>query len=361
MKLFAALAAALIVVAFLAPEPRRVTDRDVYEATAARWIVPDCTDLHCFRVLVAWTLGVLPGPSGVKWKAYAALANAGAATAVAALCAAIGLPPSVALLSAVACAFGFGSLYTLFDPFSSDPLMYLIGPVLTLLLLRGRIAAAGWIGAVSVLAKEFAAAPMYIFALAAGVRRRWTLVARALVAANAVLLVWLALQFWLILRFNYGYGENPSTHLLSGGYLRHWLNEIGPRGAASSIATEYGAMWLLAPVGLMRAPSVLRQMAVAAIPVALVFAYVQQPDRALWNFHYLAIPAAMTAAASLPSWAAWALVVTYGAANLRLGAQLSFVPAARAALLVSAALAVVAIVRTASTPAAIIPGEALVL
>src|SRR5262249_43633020 len=69
----AAFAVALGALAWLAPLPDRVTDRDVYEATAARGIVPDCTDLHCFRVLVPWMLGPLPGPSIVKWRAYAAV------------------------------------------------------------------------------------------------------------------------------------------------------------------------------------------------------------------------------------------------------------------------------------------------
>ena len=50
------------------PLPDRVTDRDIYERTATYRVVPDCNDLHCFRALVAWTLGVVPGPSTLKWR-----------------------------------------------------------------------------------------------------------------------------------------------------------------------------------------------------------------------------------------------------------------------------------------------------
>lgn len=359
VKLFGAIVALLIGVAFLAPSPDRPTDRAIYEATADRFVVPDCSDLHCFRVLIAWTLGALPGPSVAKWKIYAALSNAAAAVVLGQLCLVLRLSNQVAAMSTWVAAFGFGSLYTLFDPFSSDPLMFLLGPLLTLLLLRGRLAIAGWVGVFGVLAKEFAAVPFFIFTLAAAIKRQWPLMLRALATANAVLLVWLGLQFWLMLRFNYRYGDSASTHLLSGGNLLPWLSRLSPRLAASSVFTEYGALWLLAPAGFFLAPSTLRRLAAAALPAALLFAYVQQPDRALWNFHYLMIPMAMLTASRLPSGWPWMLVGCFGFANLRLGAQLTFVPASRFALLVSVAIAAVAVVRSGRTALTLSPAEPL--
>ena len=65
-------------------------------------MVADCSDLQCFRVLVAWTLGVLPGPSVPKWKIYAALSNAGAAVVLGQMCRAIGLSTQVAARGPVA-------------------------------------------------------------------------------------------------------------------------------------------------------------------------------------------------------------------------------------------------------------------
>ena len=56
-------AATLAVIAYLSPEPDRVTDRRMYEATAQQYVIPDCGDLHCFRVLIPWVLGSVPGPS----------------------------------------------------------------------------------------------------------------------------------------------------------------------------------------------------------------------------------------------------------------------------------------------------------
>jgi len=139
----AAIGVALMAVAFAAPTPAVTTDRGTYEATASRFIVRDCADLHCFRVLVPWTLGVLPGASLAKWKAYAAIANWMAAVGVYVLALGWGLSLRGAVMAAVISAFGFGSLYTLFDPFTSDPLMYGIGPLLTWLVLQERIALAG--------------------------------------------------------------------------------------------------------------------------------------------------------------------------------------------------------------------------
>src|SRR5262249_15426160 len=130
----------LALVAWASPAPGHVTDQRLYEATAAQVIVPDCSDLQWFRVLVPWVLGRLPGPSPLRWKAYAALANAAAAASVFALAMIFGLSRRGAAIAAALSASGFGSFYTLHDPFTSDPLMYAIGPFMTDALLTGRLA-----------------------------------------------------------------------------------------------------------------------------------------------------------------------------------------------------------------------------
>lgn len=337
---FAGFALTLAVIAWASPLPDRVTDRDVYEATAAHGIVPDCTDLHCFRVLVPWTLGALPGASVVKWKVYAVLANAAAAIAVWHLSAVLALSLRARWLAAAFSLFGFGSLYTLHDVFTADPLMYCLGPLVTYLLLRDRIAIAGAIASVTVLAKEFVAAPLLIHSAFSALERRYAVAVRALVAFNCAFIVWLVLQLTLMLRFNYGYGDNPSTHVLSGGYLVPWFEQQSVRGALSALFNEFGAVYVLAAAGVFMAPERLRLLALCALPVALLFGYVQQPDRALWNFHFLATPLAAVAIDRAPAALAWATVAAFAIANLRIGAQLSAVPAARFAMLLSVLLAV---------------------
>lgn len=337
---FAVLVVGLGAVAFMSPRPDRVTDRDVYEASARHRIVYDCTDLHCFRVLVPWTLGLLPGSPDLKWKSYAVVCNAAAGVLLWQLCLTLGLTRRAASLAAIMSAFGFGSLYTLHDPFTADPLMYALGPLLTDAVLRDRIAFAGVVGSIGVLAKEFAAAPLFVFVGFSALEGRWTTAARGLVAANAAFIVWVTAQVTLMLRYNYGYGDSTSTQLLSGGVIVHWYAQLSLRGVLSAMFNEFGALYVLAPVGFVLAPVSLRRLAIAAIPAALLFSYVQQPDRALWNFHFLIVPLGALVLDRAPGVLAWATAAVFAFANLRVGAQLTQLPAARFALALSVVLAI---------------------
>jgi len=348
-----AYAVALLVVlgtlARLSPLPDRVTDRDIYERTATYRVVPDCNDLHCFRVLVAWTLGALPGDSPVKWRSYAVVCNAAAALMVLQLGLTLGLSVRTAWTASIISALGFGSLYTLHDPYTSDPLMFAIGPLMTNELLRARLAVAGVIGAVCVLAKEFAAAPLFLFAMYEASARRWPGALRTLATANAVFIIWAILHLTMIIRFNYGYGGNTSNHLLSGSGLIPWLQDQSARGILSAMFNEFGALYILAPAGFLLAPPSLRRLTIVAAPIALVLCYIQQPDRALWNFHFLVAPLGALALERAPLALAGLTVAAFAVANLRVGAQLTFVPAARFALGISVVFAV-AVVAQAFKP-----------
>jgi hypothetical protein len=335
--LFVLFAAALAVIALASPAPDRVTDRNIYEGTAATLIVPDCSDLQCFRVLVPWVLGRLPGPSTLRWKAYATAANAGGAAAVFALCLTFGLSRRAAAIAAALSAFGFGSLYTLHDPFTSDPLMYAVGPFATNALFEGRFAIATLVGMVGVVAKEFAAAPLYAYAAFAAVERRWRSALTAWLAGNAAFLTWAFLTIALMLRFHYTYGwnGNGSADFGHGAALALWMRDQSTRGIAFAMFNEFGALYLLAPIGLLYAPAAIRRLAAVSLPIALVFCYVQQPDRALWNFHYLVTPlAALVLERAAPA-LAWTVVALFAVGNLRVGAQLPIAGPARIAIAAS--------------------------
>jgi hypothetical protein len=336
---FAVCAVLLAGIALASPAPDRVTDRDVYEATAARGIVPDCGDLHCFRVLVPWVLGPLPGASIVKWKAYAVVCNAATAVAVFVWCLALGLPRRAVWMASMASAFGFGSLYTLHDPYTSDPLMYLLGPFISSEALNGRTAVAAAVAAVGVFAKEFAGAPLYIVAAWQAVERRWGLALRTLAGANVAFLAWLLLTLTLMLRFNYSYSGSASADLGHGANLVGWLSRQSPRGVVSAMFIEFGALWLLMPIGFFLASRQLRLLVLVALPVAALFGYVQQPDRALWNFHFLATPLAATVLDRAPATLAAATLAAFVVANLRVGAQLPMAFVGRTALAASVMLA----------------------
>jgi len=348
----AAIAAALAIVAWVSPAPDRVTDRDVYEATAARMIVPDCTDLHCFRVLVPWVLGRLPGSSDLRWKAYAVVCNTAAAIGVAALCPLFGLGRRGSALAAVLSAFGFGSLYTLHDAYTSDPLMFALGPVITLALLTDRVAAATIAGTIGVLAKEFAAAPLYLVAGWHALGRRFVPALRALAGGNLAFIVWVAFTLTLMLKFNYAWGGTDSANIATGAGIGPWLQRQSLRGVAAAMFNEFGALYVLAPVGLWIGSRELRRLALVAVPIAAVFAYVQQPDRALWNFHFLVVPLAALVLERVPAALAWATAGLFAVGNLRVGAQLPIGEISRIAIVLSVALALVGAAMALRRPAA---------
>lgn len=339
--LLGAFVIALSLIAWASPAPNRVTDRDVYERTAARIIVPDCTDLHCFRVLVPWILGRLPGPSLVRWKAYAVLCNAASGAAVFVLCLTCGMTRRAAVMASGISAFGFGSLYTLHDCYTSDPLMFAVGPFITNELLNGRVATAATVATIGVFAKEFAAAPGYIMAGYHAIERRFADALRTVAAANAASIAWLLLTLTLMVKFNYAWGGTESANFSSGAGIGPWLQRMGPRGIASAMFNEFGALYVLAPVGFFLARRPFRVLAIVSIPVAAVFAYVQQPDRALWNFHFVVAPMAAAVLERAAASAAWGTIALFAVGNLRVGAQLPIAAIGRGALVGSVLLAIV--------------------
>ena len=96
---------------------------------------------------------------------------------------------------------------------------------------------------------------------------------------------------------------------------------------------------MLTPAGFIVAPRRLRVLAVVSLPIAALFAYVQQPDRALWNMHFLVLPLAAVALDRAPAIGA-ATIGAFAVANLRVGAQLPMARTGRLALMTSMLLAV---------------------
>jgi hypothetical protein len=314
--LFIALLLGLI--AAVARQPAS-SDQQMYQEIGRQGIVLDCHDVHCFRVLVAVVLEHLPGPSLFKWKAYAVLTDAAAALAIGRLCLVLGLSARLALLATWIAAAGFGPLQAVFDPYTSDPLMYLLGPLMMADLLKARVGTATLAGSIGVLAKEFAAVPLWIFALMSALQRRWEIAVRALLGASTATLVWLALQTVLMTVYNYSYGGNPSANIMGGGYFAVWVGAIGWPRAAAHLFTTYGPLYLLLAAGLRDASRTQRLLALCSLPPLIAFAYVQQPDRSLCNFQFVVIPIAVLMLEALPGWLCVVFIASFGAANLRLG------------------------------------------
>lgn len=341
----AAILIILAVVAAIAPAPRE-SNRNFYEESGREVLMPGCLGGDCFRPLIPVVLERLPGTSIVKWKAYAVLANAVGAFAMGQWCLMLGLSSTAALGAMWLAALGAGTLYSLFDAYTGDPLMYMLGPVMAIWIWRGRYARASVAGLAGIFAKEFAAAPLWIFMAFEALERRWRAAARLLFWASAVTLVWLATQASYMALENYAYGSTASADLLHGGFLATWLRSVGIGGAAAYLFTSFGALYLLWPLGLVQGGRELRLLALAAVPALAAFVYVEQPERALWNFHFIVLPLAAVVLQQISGWMLTVFVASFGVANLRWGAQLPIRNGARGALLVSLVIAAIAVVQT---------------
>jgi hypothetical protein len=213
--------------------------------------------------------------------------------------------------------------------------MFLAGPLVLWMFALGRSIKAGVIAAVLIVAKEFAVVPVYIHTVTEWLAGRRAEALRTALIACAVLGVWIGLQYWLRTSHGYFFGATLSAQPLRGGYLLHWLQQTPRAVAAASMVAELGVLWLLAPVGWRYAPPLLRHVAIAAVPPAAALVYFQQPDRALWNFHFILTPLAALPLARVPAPLAGITLLTFAIANLRVGAQLSFVPPATLSLAAS--------------------------
>lgn len=296
--------------------PDYVTDRDTYEQVGRQLILPDCSNLHCTRVLVPWVIEQLPGESIVKWKIYAVLGNLLAAWGIFLLCRRFGLGLVAARAAAVMSALGPGAQLTALDPHTSDPLIYGAAPWLILLLLDGRFMAVAACAAVGVWAKEFAVAPLWIFAVFGVLLRRTDIMVKSATGAALASAIWVALQLWFILAYNYSYGGNSSARILEGGYLLTWVRAIGPVHAIGAIVLHFGPLAVLAAGGWGRSSHLLRVLALASLPAALAFAYVQQPDRAIWNFQFVLLPLAAATFQGAPLWLRATWLTSYAVSHL---------------------------------------------
>jgi hypothetical protein len=347
---FLTLVAVLGGIAWLAPAPRSPTDADLYDRLGRDWFIRGCDELHCSRVLMPWILGLLPGASLFKWRMAAVILEAGAALAMERWVRRLGAPARAASQVMWLTALGSGSLYTLYDPHTSDPLMHLLGPSLMLLLFNAQYGSAVLVSVAGVFAKEFAAVPLLVAGATWLQQRRWPEMRAAAIGFLLVVAVWVVWVSSLRMAFDYSFGRNPSADVMGGGFLVYWLARLSVSTILGAMFTTLGALWILWPAGLMVGPRALSQVTLATLPCILVWCYVQQPDRAVWNFAFAAMPAAAVILADAAPIAGWGLVAAHGMVNLRFGAQLEIVPRARFGLTLAVGLAVLAVSQAALKP-----------
>jgi hypothetical protein len=323
LHLVLAVAPTLAVIAALAPSPWYLTERDVYQRIGRAFFIRDCSSLHCTRALMSWILEQLPGPSLLKWKMYAVAGGTMASAGAAQLGRQLGLTTRAGRWSAWLVALGAGVQITLFDPYGSDPFIYAITPWMIYWVVQRRVALAASLAMVGVFAKEFAAAPLWIGVGYAILGRRHDLLWRCAAAAMAATLVWIILQIVVILAFNNSYGGSPSALVFEGGNFVRWFRLLGPVQSLGALALHVVPLVALAAAAYRGAPRTLQQLAIASIPAGVVLVYVQQPDRAVWNFQPVLAPlAALQLESAAPAFV-WVFLAGYVSANLRVAPQIA--------------------------------------
>jgi hypothetical protein len=123
---------------------------------------------------------------------------------------------------------------------------------------------------------------------------------------------------------------------------------LGPTQSLGALALHVVPVVALAAAAFRRAPRQLQQLAIASIPAFLALVYVQQPDRAIWNFQsVLALLAALRLETASPAFA-WVFIAGYAGSNIRVVPHIAHVlsPAA----FVACAIGAIGVVVTSVQP-----------
>jgi hypothetical protein len=316
--------------AFLAPDEASVgttADRVGYEYVGQHPLDPKCPhNVFCYRALVPVVLEHVPLPLSptLRWRAFAVAANA--TTGVLLAAAAIGGGGPAALLASILFQTSFAATFTLFDPFTPDPAVFLAAGLLTLASLHDWPLRALGVAVVSVFAKETVTLVVSAAAVAAVLERR-RVSAWVFAAAAAWLLV---IGFHVLMNRVAGWSESGSgsADLAGGGWLGRWLQDptLTTSARAFYLFIPFGFAWIYAVLGIAEAPPRLRRLVIGALVVVPGLVYVQTPERALGTACFVVVPLAALFLARPPLGFGLAAAVTNGVLTARVGLSTPWLP-----------------------------------
>jgi len=317
----------------MAPPEPRLTDRGAYESVGKDAFAPNCgVTVYCYRVLVPVLLEQLPINPETRWRAYRWAANTAAGAVIAGTTVSLiagASPLVVGALVTVIVQASFGFAFTAYDPYSAEPMVYLLLAVLTWCWFNQRWFAALAVGLVGVFAKETVALMSGAMALAAMIARRhgWRLwiVQAAVVGATLLLFHWIMDTYW-----GWGISANAAAKFSQGSWLALWWNHNpGVLRKLTFLFVPFGFAWLYAAVGYRFAPPPLRHLVIGAAVPFLALNYLQNPERALANLFFVVAPLAAVLLARVPPPLALAAVVSNGLLTATAGSGSAWMPEAR--------------------------------
>ena len=312
-----------LLVQVAAPPQPRLSDRAEYEYNGRYGLAPNCPNsIYCYRILVPMVLERMPGSPDERWRAVQWLAHTATGTIVSMAIAPAGSP----WLAAILLQPSYGFAFTAYDPYTADPVVFLIAALVFYLWMIDRPLAAAAITTVGVFAKEtvalIATAPA-IAVMLSDRQTRWRWVGGAVIACAALL----SFHWYMDTYEGWGISRNPAANFSAGSWLAlWWRNNPSIIRKALMVFSPFGWAWVFALLGYRGAPPAIRQLALGTVLPIGVLVYVQTPERALANAFFVVVPLATVFLSRIPPAAGWAAAVTNGLVTARIGLSTEWLP-----------------------------------
>ncbi|MDP2053360.1 MAG: hypothetical protein Q8L75_06980 [Acidobacteriota bacterium] len=314
----------------LAPDQPRLSDRQEYDYVGEHGLAANCPmSVYCYRVLVPGMLTRIPVDPDVRWRVYQLVGNTVAGILVAAIASRVSSAWAAPAIASILTQTSFGFAFTAYDPYTADPLVFVISATLALCWLANRPAFAFAAGLVGVFAKETVALTSAATALAAlGARDRpgWP---AWVVQGGIVGAVLFAFHWIMDTYYGWDMSGNAASQFSKGSWLAlWWSSNPGLLRKGFFLFAPFGFAWFYAAAGVRDAPLTLRQLTLGALLPFLALNYVQNPERALANTFFVIIPLATVTLLRVPVGLALTAALTNGLLTAKVGSSSIWLPSA---------------------------------
>ncbi len=228
----------------LAPDPV-VSNRQLYEYNVLHPLDPACPSGHyCHRVLAPLLVRLLPVAWPAAWYLYSLIFNLATALLLCLLLVHLSGSANLGVLGGVSSALSYGAAYTLYDPWSPDPLVFFLCACILYVSIVRWYALAALAAALGAFTKELPVIVPFLLLMTEGggaePRRRGRMI-----LASAVPIV-VTLAFHLAARYD--------MWKMRGAFLNEYLDIMGWKATLLYAVAPFRMLWLFAALGL-RSPA----------------------------------------------------------------------------------------------------------
>ena len=318
------------------------SDRGEYEYTCQHGLEANCPNsIYCYRLLVPVLLEQIPIDAELRWRGYQVVGNA-AAGSILAIAVSELAPGAGPLVASIMAQFSYGFAFTAYDPYTADPMVFLIAALFLLCWIKNAPFAALVLVVIGVFAKETVALVAAAGALAALADRDRPHRVAWISQAVAAWIVLIAFHLYMDTFAGWNVSQNAAAQLSSGSWLAIWWRNNPFLGRKLlMLFAPFGFAWLYAMDGWRLANRDVKYLALGAVLPMCALVYVQTPERALGNAFFVVIPLAALFLSRLTFGAALAAVVANGLLTARLGSSSPWAPSSGLLLALATATALI--------------------